>query len=373
MTRRGRPSREVQLTDDQRAALDEYLRRGSCPQRIARRARMTLLCADGLTNAEVAKVVGLSAQAVQKWRVRWIEHGLVALDDAPRPGAPRSVSDEQVAGLVKRTLETMPKGASRWSTRDMARAIGLDRDTISRVWRAFGLKPHRSETYQLSTDPNFVEKVRDVVGLYLSPPDNAVVLSVDEKSQIQALNRTQPMLPMRPGQLERRTPEYARNGTTTLFAALDVATGKVIGKCYDRHRAEEFIDFLRKIDKATPAELDLHLIMDNYATHKTPAVHRWLVRHRRVHLHFTPTHSSWLNQVETFFSILTEKQLKRGNHFNTRELERAIHEFLDAHNENARPFRWTKTADQILSKVAAMSDTALATQVNTVVTKLTPD
>jgi transposase len=321
---------------------------------------MTLLCAEGQSNIDVAAAVGLTTKAVADWRRRWEERGLDGLDDAPRSGGPRKATDERIAELVKKTLETVPKGASRWSTRSMAQAMGLDRDTVSRIWRAFGLKPHRSETFQISADPNFVEKVQDVVGLYMAPPDNALVLSVDEKTQIQALNRTQPMLPLRPGQLERRTPEYQRNGTTTLFAALDVATGRVIGKCTQRHRTEEFIEFLRDIDKATPPNLALHLVLDNYATHKTPAVHRWLVRHPRFHLHFTPTHASWLNQVETFFSILTEKQLKRGNHFSTRELEAAIRQFLDAHNAEPKPFRWTKSADQILANVASMCSRTVA-------------
>lgn len=359
MARRGRPTREVVISAEDRAAIEEILRRGTTPLRVARRARMTLLCAEGLTNAEVAARVDLSPQTVHAWRSRWLERGLEALDDAPRPGAPRTVTDDRIAEVIKLTLESAPKGASRWSTREMAKATGIDRDTISRIWRAFELKPHRSESFQLSTDPNFVEKVRDIVGLYMSPPDNALVLCVDEKSQIQALNRTQPMLPMRPGQLERRTPEYMRNGTTTLFAALDVATGRVIGKCYPRHRTEEFVSFLREVERQCPKDRVLHLVLDNYATHKAPPVKRWLAQHPRVHLHFTPTHASWLNQVETFFSILTEKQLKRGNHFNVRELEASIREFLDAQNEQPRPFRWTKTADEILTKLAWTCSTTL--------------
>jgi len=271
------------------------------------------------------------------------------------------VTDEKVEEVIALTLETKPKGATHWSTRSMAKRTGVSRNSVNRIWRAFGLKPHRSETFQLSTDPFFVDKVRDVVGLYMSPPANAVVLSVDEKSQIQALNRTQPVLPMRPGQLERGTPEYQRHGTTTLFAALDVATGNVIGKCYPRHRTVEFIKFLRHIDQSVPRELDIHLITDNYATHKSPPVKAFLAKRPRFHLHFTPTHASWLNQVECFFSILTRRQLQRGSHLSVRELEAAIQEFLDAHNEDPRPFRWTKSADEILDRLTRYCGAVLDT------------
>jgi transposase len=289
---------------------------------------------------------------VGKWRTRFIKRRLEGLLDAPRSGAPRKIGDDQVEKVIVTTLESMPKGASRWSTRDMAAKAGISRESVSRIWRAFGLKPHRRSTFQLSKDPQFVEKVRDVVGLYMAPPENAVVLCVDEKSQIQALNRTQPLLPMRPGQLERGTPEYERHGTTTLFAALDVATGGVIGKCFHRHRATEFIKFLTLIDEAVDARLQVHLILDNYATHKTPRVRSWLVRHRRFQLHFIPTHASWLNEVECWFSILSEKQLKRGSHLSVRVLEQAIYAFLKAHNNRPKPFKWTKSADEILAKVA---------------------
>jgi transposase len=315
---------------------------------------MILRCADGLTNKAVAAELGLKPHTVGKWRKRFVRDRLDGLEDAPRPGAPRKIGDDQVEELLVATLESMPKGASRWSTRLMAKEAGVGRDSVSRIWRAFGLKPHRSGTFQLSTDPHFIEKVRDVVGLYLDPPDNAIVLSVDEKSQIQALNRTQPLLPLRPGQYELGTPEYSRNGTTSLFAALDVATGHVIGKCYRKHRSAEFVKFLKLIEKSVDAELDVHVILDNYATHKTPSVKRWLTRNRRFHLHFTPTHASWLNQVECWFGILTEKQLKRGSHHSVVQLETEIKEFLKAHNEDPRPFRWTKTADEILDKVARL-------------------
>ena len=262
------------------------------------------------------------------------------------------MTDEKVEEVVRLTLETLPEGATHWSTRQMAKRARVSQSAVSRIWRAFGLKPHRAETFQLSRDPFFIEKLRDVVGLYLDPPDRALVLSVDEKSQIQALIRTQPVLPLRPGQLEGRTPEYSRNGTTSLFAALDVATGHVIGRCYRRHRTKEFVKFLRLIDRSVDPSLDLHLVLDNYATHKAPAVKAFLNRHPRFHLHFTPTHASWLNQVEGFFAILTNRQLRRGSHHSVAELERAIREFLDAHNKEPRPFRWTKTADEILDKLA---------------------
>jgi transposase len=340
------------ITDEELEVLVRYQRRGKTSQQLALRSRIVLECAKGQNNLQVAKVLGVTPHTVGKWRARFAANRLDGLVDAPRPGQPRKIGDEKVEEVIVATLETEPKGASRWSTRDMAKKAGISRDSVARIWRAFGLKPHRTESFQLSTDPDFVEKVRDVVGLYLDPPTNALVLSVDEKSQIQALNRTQPVLPMRPGQLERRTPEYTRNGTSTLFAALDVATGSVIGKCFKQHRANEFVKFHTLIDKMVEPHLDVHLIMDNYATHKAPSVMSWLAKHQRFQFHFTPTHSSWLNQVECFFSILTEKQLKRGSHHSTRELEQAIQEFLNAHNESPTPFKWVKTADEILAKVA---------------------
>ena len=352
MARTGRPTAEISLSDDEREVLRRYVRRGKTSQQLALRSRIVLECAKGQFNGQVASKLGVTPQTVGKWRARFAADRIDGLVDAPRPGTPRQIGDDKVEEVIVMTLETMPKGASRWSTREMAKKANISKDTVARIWRAFGLKPHRSETFQLSTDPDFVEKVRDVVGLYMDPPNNAVVLSVDEKSQIQALNRTQPLLPMRPGQLERRTPEYSRNGTSTLFAALDVATGGVIGKCFRRHRATEFLKFLKIIDKRVEPELDVHLIMDNYATHKTPAVMNWLTKHPRFHMHFIPTHSSWLNQVEGWFGILTEKQLKRGSHYSVRELEADIYEFLDAHNDSAAPFKWIKSADEILAKIA---------------------
>ncbi len=355
----GAPKAELVLSDEERAVLERYLRRGTTALRLAQRSRIVLLCADGLSNCAVAEEVGVTEQTVGKWRARFLADRINGLNDAFRSGVPRKITDDTVEDIIKQTLETMPKGASRWSTRDMAKAVGIGRSSVSRIWRAFGLQPHRSSTFQLSTDPDFIDKVRDVVGLYMAPPENAIVLSVDEKSQIQALNRTQPLLPMRPGQLERGTPEYRRNGTTTLFAALDVATGNVIGKCYARHRASEFLKFLKLIDTRVDTDLDVHLILDNYSTHKTASVQVWLSRHTRFHLHFTPTHSSWLNQVECWFSILTEKQLKRGSHHSVVELKRAIQEFLDAHNEAPQPFKWIKTADEIIAKVQRFCEQTL--------------
>ncbi len=352
MARMGRPKIPLTLSDEEREVLGRYVRRGKTAQRLVMRARVVLECAKGLDSTVVATRLGVSNQTVCKWRGRFIADRLDGLLDAPRVGAPRKIGDDKVEEVVTTTLNTMPKGASRWSTRDLAKKTGLSHMAIARIWNAFGLKPHRAETFQLSADPQFIEKVRDVVGLYLDPPTNAVVLCVDEKSQIQALNRTQPILPMRPGQLERRTPEYERNGTTSLFAALDVATGGVIGRCFRRHRAKEFVQFLKLMNERVAAARDIHLIMDNYATHKAPPVRNWLARHRRFHLHFIPTHSSWLNQVECWFAILTNKQLKRGSHYSVQELEHAIREFLEAHNGDPKPFRWVKTADEILAKLA---------------------
>lgn len=352
MPRTGRSKAPLKLSDDERLTLERFVRRGKTSQRLALRARVVLACARTPSNAAVADELQLSRFTVGKWRRRFVDKRLDGLLDGRRCGAPRKIGDDQVEKIIVTTLESLPKGASRWSTRDMAAKAGISRQSVSRIWRAFGLKPHRRGTFQLSTDPQFVEKVRDVVGLYLAPPENAVVLCVDEKSQIQALNRTQPLLPMRPDQIELGTPEYERHGTTTLFAALDVATGGVIGKCFKRHRTSEFVKFLTLIEETVDARSDVHVILDNYSTHKAPQVMKWLVRHRRFHLHFIPTHSSWLNEVECWFSILSEKQLKRGVHNSVRVLEEAIYAFLKAHNERAKPFRWTKTADVILAKVA---------------------
>jgi transposase len=289
---------------------------------------------------------------VCKWRARFIAKRAEGLLDEPRPGKPRTLDDERIEQLIATTLGTLPRGATHWSTRALAEHLAVSQSTVSRVWRAFGLQPHRQATFKLSADPLFIEKVRDIVGLYLDPPVKAMVLCVDEKSQIQALDRTQPILPMAPGLPERRTHDYMRHGTTSLFAALDVATGRVIGQLHRRHRSGEFLQFLRTIDAQVPAELDVHLVMDNYGTHKTPAVRAWFARHPRFHVHFTPTSASWLNQVERWFALLSEKQIKRGTHRSTSALEKAIREFLNVHNENPQPFRWNKTADQILASLA---------------------
>jgi len=312
-----------------------------------------LKCAAGLSNGEVAEELSVNRATVGKWRARFVEKRMAGLLDEPRVGAPRKITDREVERLVTKTLEERPKAATHWSQRSLAKASGMSAATIGRIWSAFGLQPHRSKTFKLSTDPQFVEKVRDIVGLYLAPPKRAVVLCVDEKSQIQALDRTQPLLPMRPGQIERRTHDYVRNGTTSLFAALDIATGKVIGRCYRRHRSKEFLQFLRRIDESVPADLEVHLVIDNYGTHKTQDVRRWLARHPRFHVHFTPTSASWINMVERWFANLTNRQIRRGAHRSTAQLEQAIEQYLRTHNEDPRPFIWTKTADQILASVAA--------------------
>ena len=305
-------------------SLEGLARRRKTAQGLARRARIVLAAADGLENKAIVERLGADANTVGKWRRRFAERGLDGLYDEPRSGAPRKIGDEKIAEIIARTLEKTPPDGTHWSLRSMARAVGYAPSTIHRIWQAFGLQPHRSETFKLSSDPLFVEKVRDIVGLYLDPPERALVLCVDEKSQIQALDRSRPLLPLRPGQVERRTHDYMRHGTTTLFAALDIATGEIIGQCFPRHRSREFLKFLRTLEAQVPDDLDVHLVMDNDATHKTPAVQRWLARHPRWHVHFTPTGASWLNQVERFFALLTEKQLRRGVHRSTQELEHAI-------------------------------------------------
>ncbi len=303
----------IVLSDAERRELEGLARRRKTAQGLARRARIVLAAADGLENKAIVERVGADANTVGKWRRRFAERGLDGLYDEPRPGAPRKIGDEQIAEVIARTLEETPPDGTHWSLRSMARAAGYAPSTIHRIWQAFGLQPHRSETFKLSSDPLFVEKVRDIVGLYLDPPERALVLCVDEKSQIQALDRSQPLLPMRPGQVERRTHDYVRHGTTTLFAALDIATGKIVGQCFARHRSREFLAFLRTLEVRVPDDLDVHLVMDNYATHKTAAVQRWLARHPRWHVHFTPTGASWLNQVERFFAALTENNSAAGS------------------------------------------------------------
>ena len=348
---RGRPKTELILSQSEREQLVALTMRRKTAQAMALRARIVLSCADGMENKAVAAKLRTSQQTVSKWRARFVTDRLDGLLDAPRPGAPRSIADAQVDAVIAKTLESVPANATHWSTRMMAREMALSQTAVTRIWRAFGLQPHRQETFKLSSDPLFVEKVRDIVGLYLDPPLKAMVLCVDEKSQIQALDRTQPILPLAPGIPERRTHDYMRHGTTTLFAALDIATGEVIGELHRRHRSNEFLQFLRTIDANVPSELDVHLIMDNYGTHKTPTIKAWFARHPRFHVHFTPTSASWLNQVERWFATLTEKYLRRGTHRSTRQLEDAIRRYLDGYNANPRPFVWCKSADQILASL----------------------
>lgn len=359
MTTRGRPKAALVVSDEEREVLERYARRGRASRNLSFRARIVLRCASGEANVDVARALRTTNQTVGKWRKRFIEQRLDGLHDEPRPGAERTITDEQVEQIVVKTLETTPKGRTHWSTRSMAKNVGLSHATIGRIWRTFGLKPHRTEDFRLSEDPLLVEKVRDIVGLYMAPPDNAVVLCVDEKSQIQALARATPVLPMDLGKPEQRTHNSIRNGTTDLFAALDVETGKVTGALFAKHRAVEFIKFLRTIDADVPAELDVHVILDNLSTHKTPAVKRWLLRHPRFHLHFTPTHASWLNLVERFFGLLTEHALRRGSHNNVKQLRAAIVASIDAHNDEPKPFRWTKSADEILASLARFATRTL--------------
>lgn len=357
----GRPKIPVVLNDDERAKLQAWANRPTSSQRLALRARIVLACAQGRDNKDIAQHLRITPQTVGKWRTRFLDHRLQGLADEPRPGAPRSLSDAKVEEVITRTLESKPDNATHWSTRSMAQRVGLSQSAIVRIWHAFGLQPHKSETFKLSSDPFFVEKVRDVVGLYLKPPERAIVLSVDEKSQVQALDRTQPLLPLTPGQAERHTHDYERHGTTSLFAALDVATGAVIGKCYRRHRQQEFVRFLEEIEATIPDEegVTIHLIMDNYGTHKTPRVKRWLQRHPRYRVHFTPTSASWLNQVERFFAALTEKRIRRGVFRSVAALEAAVTDYLEKHNQAPKPFVWTATADLIFKKIQKTCETVL--------------
>ena len=347
----GRPKAQLVLSKTEREQLEALTLRRKTGQALALRARIVLSCADGADNKVVAARQRVTPQTVSKWRARFVEHRLDGLLDAPRPGAPRTIDDARVDAVIAKTLEGVPAGATHWSTRSMAREAGLSQTAVSRIWRAFGLQPHRQETFKLSSDPLFVEKVRDIVGLYLDPPMKAMVLCVDEKSQIQALDRTQPLLPLAPGIPERRTHDYARHGTTTLFAALDIATGEVIGQTHRRHRGAEFLQFLRTIEANVPPKMDVHLVMDNYATHKTPTIKAWFARNPRFHVHFTPTSASWLNQVERWFATLTQNYIRRGTHRSTRQLEQAIRQYLELNNNNPKPFVWSKSADDILASI----------------------
>jgi len=359
--RRGRQLAPLSITSEERDSLEGWTRRPKTGQALAQRARIILESATGKSNTEVARRLRITNQMVGKWRTRFLEKRLDGLLDEPRPGTPRRLSDVEVERVLTMTLESTPKNATHWSTRSLAAACGLSRSSVHRVWQAFALAPHRSETFKLSRDPLFIDKVRDIVGLYLAPPDKALVLCVDEKSQIQALDRSQPILPMRPGQAERRAHDYKRNGTTSLFAALDTKTGTVIGQLHRRHRSLEFRKFLDKIDAAVPAGLAVHLILDNYGTHKTATIKRWLLKRPRFHLHFTPTSASWLNLVERWFALLTEQQLRRGVFRSTRNLETTIRSYIDNHNQQPKPFIWTKTADEILASVARFCQRTLET------------
>ena len=347
----GRPRARLVLTVDERDELQRFVRSRAGAAAMSRRAAIILKCEAGSTDIDVAEELHTTRDTVGKWRRRFEKSRIAGLLDEPRVGAPRKITDEHVERVIRLTLHTKPRKATHWSRRLLARESGFSKDAIGRIWRTFGLQPHRSETFSLSTDPQFIEKVRDIVGLYMDPPLMAMVLCVDEKSQIQALDRTQPLLPLAPGIPERRTHDYERHGTTTLFAALDIATGSVIGDLHRRHRSTEFLQFLRTIEANVPEMLDIHLVMDNYGTHKTPAIKNWLARHPRFHVHFTPTSASWLKQVERWFATLTQKYIRRGTHRSTRQLEQAIRHYIKTNNDHPKPFVWSKTADDILASI----------------------
>jgi transposase len=341
----------IVLDEAEKHELASLTRKHGAPQALAQRARIVLAAESGLSNKEIAAKLGVCAATVGTWRNRFAANRLDGLYDEPRPGAPRQIGDDEIASTIRKTLESLPQGATHWSLRRMAKEIGHAPSTVHRIWRAFGLQPHRTESFKLSSDPLFVEKVRDIVGLYLNPPERALVLCVDEKSQVQALDRSQPLLPMRPGQAERRTHDYKRHGTTSLFAALDVKAGTVIGKCMERHRAQEFRKFLDEVERNVPADLEIHIVMDNYGTHKTKLIRDWFLKRPRWHVHYTPTSASWLNQVERFFALLTERALKRGVFRSVRELETAIKTYIEVTNAEPKPFRWTKSAGDILASI----------------------
>jgi transposase len=357
--RTGRPKQPLIITEEERERLESLAHRARSQALLARRARVVLACAEGLENQIVARKLRCSVGMVGKWRARFLKGGLAALYDEPRPGTPRTVSDAQVEQVVIQTLESTPRGETHWSTRGLARATGLSRMTISRIWHAFGLQPHRTDAFKLSPDPQLIDKVRDIVGLYMNPPEHALVLCVDEKSQIQALDRTQPLLPLQPGQVERGTHDYKRNGTTSLFAALELKTNQVIGQLHRRHRSIEFRKFLDVIESQVPEGLDVHLIVDNYATHKTAMIRKWFAKRPRFHVHFTPTYGSWINLVERWFAELTNKRIRRGVFRSVKELETAIREYIEIHNEDPTPFVWNRTAGQILASIARYAQRTL--------------
>src|SRR6478736_10072861 len=352
----GRPKAELVVSAEDQATLTRWTARRTTAQGLALRSRIILRCATGMLNTAVARELGVTDQTVCKWRGRYVKSGIAGLLDEPRSGVPRKITDDQVEAVIVRTLETTPRGATHWSTREMAKAVGLSHTAISRIWHTFGLQPHRTETFKLSNDPLLVEKVRDIVGLYLDPPAHAAVFCVDEKPQIQALDRTQPLLPLQPGQVERRTHDYTRHGTTTLFAALNAKTSEVITQFHQRHRSAQFREFLDLIEAQVPRRLDVHIIMDNYGTHKTPLIRNWFAKRARFHVHFTPTYASWLSLVERWFALLTTKQLRRGVFRSVPQLKAAIQAFIDAHQENPKPFAWTKTADEILTSIARFAE-----------------
>jgi len=352
----GRPKTPLMLSSEERKQLESLVSSRSLPHGLVRRARIVLLAAEGITNKAIAEKVGVSTVTVGKWRKRYLRQGIQGLHDELRPGRPRSICDEQVAELIHKTLKSKPKDGTHWTVRSIAAQTELSKSSVHRIWQAFGLQPHRQRHFKLSTDPFFVEKVRDIVGLYLNPPDKAMVLCVDEKSQIQALDRTQPLLPLGLGYAEGVSHDYVRHGTTTLFAALDIATGTVLGQCKRRHRHQEFLQFLRQIDANVPEDLDVHLVIDNYATHKHAKVRRWLAARARYHVHFTPTYASWLNQVEIWFGIITRRAIRRGTFRSVKALVAKINQFVESHNSNTRPFVWTATADAILEKIRRLCE-----------------
>src|SRR6266446_1673864 len=369
--RTGRPKQALSLTEEEQDRLQSLAHRARSKPLLARRARVVLACGEGLDNKTVARKVRASLGMVGKWRARFLQARLEGLYDEPRPGAPRKVTDAQVEQVVVQTLESTPRGETHWSTRGLAKASGLSRMTISRIWRAFGLQPHRTDIFELSPDPWLIEKVRDIVGLYMNPPDHALVFCVDEKSQIQALDRTQPLLPLRPGQLERRTHDYKRHGTTSLFAALELKTSRVIGQLHRRHRSSEFRQFLDVIEVNVPAGLEAHIILDNYGTHKTALIRNWFAQRPRFHLHFTPTYASWINLVERWFAEITNKRIRRGVFRSVKELEAAIRGYIEVHNENPKPFVWTRTADQILDSIARFAQRTCPSQPSELTSRIT--